>query len=180
MSARARDYLNSPRSSLFLVGVINCSKVLAHRPFSHLNFSRLHSHNKQLRTALGQEARQPQPPFQRPWGAQRHRGTAKVRGVLAKYERAGGTMLLMRKNSLKVRLIWTADPGSPRGAHIRVHMQHIHGWVCTLPRDPLSSLPRGRMQVRGPVSLELHRLWPGKCSLAFRQFKIALAFAGIS
>lgn len=80
MSARARDYLNSPRSSLFLVGVINCSKVLAHRPFSHLNFSRLHSHNKQLRTALGQEARQPQPPFQRPWGAQRHRGTAKVRG----------------------------------------------------------------------------------------------------
>lgn len=88
MSARARDYLNSPRSSLFLVGVINCSKVLAHRPFAHLNFSRLCSHNKQLRTALGQEARRPQPPFQRPWGAQQHQGTVKVRGGLCKV-RAG-------------------------------------------------------------------------------------------
>ena len=180
MSARARDYLNSPRSSLFLVGVINCSKVLAHCPFAHLNFSRLCSHNKQLRTALGQEARRPQPPFQRPWGAQQHQGTVKVRGVFAKYERAGGAMLLRRKNSLKVRLIWTADPGSPSGAHSCAHTQHTHGLVRTLPGDRLSSLPGGRVQGRGPVSLELHRLWPAKCYLAFRQFKTALAFPGTS
>lgn len=180
MSARARDYLNSPRSSLFLVGVINCSKALAHHPFAHLNFSRLCSHNKQLRTALGQEAQRPQPPFQRPRGAQRRQGTAKARGVFAKYEQAGGAMLLMRKKSLKVHLIWMADPGSPSGAHIRVHMQHTRGLVRRLPGEPLSSLPRGRVQVRGPVFLELYRLWPAKCSLAFRQFKNALAFLGIS
>ena len=42
-------------------------------------------------------------------------------------------MLLMIKKSLKVHLIWTADPGSPSGAHIRVHMQHTRGLAHTLP-----------------------------------------------
>lgn len=72
-------------------------------------------------------------------------------------------MLLMRKNSLKVRLIWTADPGSPSGAHSCAHMQHTHGLSTPSSLGHLSSLPGGKGAGQGPCLPRVASALASKC-----------------